>query len=176
MPPKRQITYLSQHWRKSCSPLMLQAYSNDFIKTWSDRSCGLACVGMLINHLTTYKINMIDLFETAYQARFYTKNGWLHTGLVTILQAHGLNAQAKSALSAEIIQGLLSNRLYIVSVTLNFPVDCRRGGHLVLATNYEQETVFFNDPATWGETCSELPKDTFFASYADRCIEVNCEI
>ncbi|WP_456294864.1 cysteine peptidase family C39 domain-containing protein [Vibrio sp. AK197] len=168
----RSIPYVSQHWRKCCTVEELQGYSDDFIDEWSHKSCGLACVKMIIDYLTNANVSLIDIYNEAINAGFYTPKGWIHSGLVSILRNRNIISSAKPANHNDILLGLSEGNIYITSVTHKFPTDGRKGGHLILAYYSDNNFIYFNDPSTWGEKEVKIDIDVFFSSYSGRCIEV----
>jgi len=170
------VPYISQHWQKSCTSLQLEKYTQEFVDTWSHKSCGLACIAMIL-HFFDKSEGLPDLFEDAYKSGYYTPKGWIHNGLVEMLNIRGVQGCAKAANKNDIMQGIKKGSLYIVSVSYKFPINGEKGGHLVLVFDIDDNNqVYFNDPSTWGESNQKLNADVFFSSYSGRCIEVNNEI
>jgi len=167
-----QIKYISQHWKKSCSPEQLQKYDDSFINIWSSRSCGLACVAMVLDSVANIHVTIPELFEIAYKSGSYSDKGWVHSGLVALMEYYMLESQTKQATREEVVHGLTSGLIYIVSVTHKFPIDGRKGGHLVLAHAYKDNEIYFHCPSTWGEKKIKIQEDIFFSSYSGRCIEI----
>jgi hypothetical protein len=61
----------------------------------------------------------------------------------------------------------------IASVTLGFPEDGRRGGHLVVVCGFEEReprVVHVRDPARWGASRSSVGEARFLASFSGRVI------
>ncbi|MCY9827440.1 cysteine peptidase family C39 domain-containing protein [Vibrio splendidus] len=166
------IPYISQHWKKCCSKSELQDFDEKFLEEWSNRSCGLACVQMLLLHSQINYTNIVSLYEQAIEQEFYTPAGWIHSGLAELLSSRGVPAKAIPIEQEEICKGLAKGNMYIVSVTHKFPQNGCKGGHLVLLHSIDGEVVFFNDPSTWGESNKQLEKSVFFSSYSGRSIEV----
>ncbi len=168
-----QFKYVSQHWKKSCSSQELCCYDDEFIEFWSHRSCGIACVAMVLNGLANVQIPISELFEAAYKSGAYLDNkGWIHSGLASLINHYGLISRAKQATCEEIIEGLNLGYVYILSVAHSFTLDGRKGGHLVLVYAYDGCNIFFHCPSTWGEVNKLMPVDVVFSSYSGSCIEI----
>jgi Peptidase C39 family len=143
---------------------------------WSDRACGIACVAMVLRYLG----DTPAVHALLHQARgrgSYSPRGWLYAGLVDLLQARGVAAEAV-AMDGPDIHGLLQSALsegpVIASVTLQLPTDGRRGGHLVLVTGVsateEGHVVHLQDPSRWGEANTRAPLTRFAASFSGRVV------
>jgi hypothetical protein len=106
----------------------------------------------------------------------YGPRGWVHAGLAGLLDQHGV-ASAPMPLSYpdELASVVLGGTPVIASVSDEFPVDGRRGGHLVVVTGVAVasgriSTVLFNDPSEWGDSHSRVPGDRFAASFSGRVV------
>jgi Peptidase C39 family len=146
---------------------------------WSDRACGIACVAMVLQYVGVTPV-VHDLLHEARGRGSYSPRGWLHAGLVDLLQARGVAAQADAMDVADVhglLQSALSEGPVIASVAPELPVDGRRGGHLVLVTGVsltaEGHIVHLQDPSPWGEENTRIPLTRFAASFSGRVIRTH---
>ncbi|QUQ64476.1 cysteine peptidase family C39 domain-containing protein [Kutzneria sp. CA-103260] len=142
---------------------------------WSTRACGLACLRSVLAFHGKTDIPLFTLLREAVAAGFYTERGLLHAGLATMAVARGVSATAMAAPDLTHVSQLLHDTRapLIASVTLQFPQDGRRGGHLVVVSALDDEPdpwICFRDPSTWGETNTRVPAARFAASYTGRVI------
>jgi hypothetical protein len=144
---------------------------------WSDRSCGIACVRMILAYCNRPVPSLAELLREGLALTAYSSRGWVHNGLAELLRRHGINAQAQgidrdlSSLTHFLDEG----RPLIASVTERFPCDGRTGGHLVIVTGYVRdgegaEAVYFNDPSSWGQEHCTIPAERFLCSFTGRVI------
>lgn len=138
---------------------------------WSDRACGLACLRMVFAHFRRPVPTQLELLKQCLAAGAYTPHGWSHAGLAQVATQHGVFAQARAMSVAEMPTLLRSAGPLVVSVTHRFPLDGRRGGHLVVVKGRRsrpQPVIEFCDPSRWGAQHDHVPETRFSASYAGR--------
>lgn len=165
--------YISQHLVKNMSDEELSKLGDDEIEFWTHRTCGIACVSMILNSSLREAPSFYELLKKAIYNDGYTSKGWKHASLASLLKEHGIrHAVSKGMDRYDIEKGLKKGFVYVVSVTHMFPENGKTGGHLVLLYYMDDSTVYFNDPSTWGEEHHRLEKKRFFSSYSNRCIEV----
>jgi hypothetical protein len=88
-------------------------------------------------------------------------------------QRRGIAARACAVQGAGELYAALEQGPVIASVTLGFPEDGRRGGHLVVVCGFEEgelRLVHVRDPARWGESHSSVGEQRFLASFSGRVI------
>jgi hypothetical protein len=63
---------------------------------WAPRACAIACLTMVLRHHGC-RVEVADVLATALRvARFDPRRGWLHPGLVEVLQTYGLSAYRRN--------------------------------------------------------------------------------
>lgn len=115
---------------------------------WRDRSCGIACVRMILQSLGLSAPSLARLVKDGTSKGRYIDNvGWSHSGLAEFLEEAGLTAHAKQFSSLRALdQALKAPSVVILSVRpafedqSNAPIFARKGGHLVLCHGYEIAT------------------------------------
>jgi hypothetical protein len=142
---------------------------------WGGRSCGIACVRMLLLACFGTAPPMAVLLHDALGIGAYCDAGWIHSGLVELGRRHGLDGVAAPMDRHELTAALDDGLAPIVSVTAQLPVDGRRGGHLVVlhgraGVGPEADLLLFRDPSRWGESHGEVSSDRLMASYSGRAI------
>lgn len=167
--------YISQNWLRSpYERLAGDPVDEALSDAWSDRSCGLACVSMILLRRLGVYVPYRTLLEAGLTLNAYGPKGWIHAGMCRLLARFGVTAQAVPASRQEVASGLQSGRLIIVSVSHRLPTDGQRGGHLVLLHGLPACSggpyVAFSDPSRWGETHGCVSADRLFASYSGRAI------
>lgn len=146
--------------------------------SWSNRSCGIACVRMVILYHTGAAPEMAHLLWQGLRIDAHCDKGWIHEGLAKLLRHHGIPARTVD-MDTDILSAvdiIRSNRLLIASVAGKLPCDGRRGGHLIVVRGFElndsgQPTrIYFNDPSTWGQSNYSSNIDRFLCSFGGRAI------
>ncbi len=128
------MQYISQVWPHDAAIRVAGAMDVDaFAAHWSDRSCGLACVAMLVEHLRGIRPAFDELWRDAMAIDGYCSAGWRHAALARLLAMRGIDAQATPISGDIAISSLREGQLFIASVGNGFPLNpARRGGHLVV--------------------------------------------
>lgn len=143
---------------------------------WSDRACGVACVAMVLEFATAVPASVVDLLHEGRDQGAYCDRGWLHAGLAELLVRRGVPATAEQVESVDDLATIVRVGCPVIaSVTLQFPLDGSKGGHLVLVTGVTCEadrvaSVHFNDPGRWGADNNVVPAERFAASFTGRII------
>jgi len=143
---------------------------------WSDRACGVACVAMLIDFVTGEPVSVVDLLHAGRDLGAYCDRGWLHVGLADLLTSRGIPAMADQIDSVHDLAPILRGGCPVIaSITLHFPENGSRGGHLVLVTGVTCEadrvvSVHFNDPSRWGAENNVVLAERFAASFTGRVV------
>lgn len=144
---------------------------------WSNRSCGIACVRMILAHYGSPVPTMAALLREGLGLGAYSSRGWVHAGLANLLRRHRVDASAQR-IDREVealMVFLREGRPVIASVTERLPMDGRRGGHLVVVTGgvlpgEGAGTVYFNDPSAWGQRNPSVPSERFLSSFTGRIV------
>jgi Peptidase_C39 like family len=145
---------------------------------WSDRSCGIACVRMVIGYFFPDKIpSLPKLLNQGLQISAYCSRGWIHAKLVELLGFYNVAGEAIGITSDLnfIISKIKIGQPIIASITEKFPCDGKKGGHLVVVNGYVigedgQTLIFFNDPSAWGQSNNSVTAERFFSSFSGRII------
>jgi hypothetical protein len=168
--PRRRQYFDVERWRQDGFP------SSEDAESWGHRACGLACVAMLIEHYTGQRPTLSGLLWEGLRRDAYCPQGWLHAGLAGLLDERGVASAPMPLSYPDVLASVvLGGTPVIASVSDEFPVDGRRGGHLVVVTGVAVEsggvsTVFFNDPSEWGDSHDRVPGDRFAASFSGRVV------
>lgn len=143
---------------------------------WSDRACGVACVGMILEYATGQPRSVVELLHEGRERGAYCDRGWLHAGLAQLLARHGIAATAGELGTVDDLAPIVrASALVIASITLHFPTDGSQGGHLVLVTGVTCQddrviSVHFNDPSRWGAHNNVVPAERFASSFTGRVV------
>lgn len=168
--PYRGQQFKPRNWREDGFD------SPEHAEYWSRRSCGIACVGMLIDFYSEAGPSLSRLLEQGLALKGYSSRGWVHATLARILSGHGVPAEAVPMRSCgELVESVKCGAPIIASVGDEFPIDGTKGGHLVVVTGYAElgntlTAVYFNDPSAWGRTRHAVPVTRFFASFSGRVV------
>lgn len=149
------------------------------VAEWSDRACGLAALRMILTAFGHRAPPLTELVTTGVARGAFTDRGWLHADLADMATGLGAPAQAE-AVTAAALPGRLEEGPAIASVTLGFPADGRRGGHLVVLRGYELDAadplILFRDPSAWGQQHDRVLLSTLAHSYTGRCITFKADV
>lgn len=80
----------------------ISQYSDVFEKDWQNRSCGIACVAMLLGYYNLEDINPMRLINEGVAIGGHCNKGWFHESLVRLLRNHGVNAYAQEFRSVDV--------------------------------------------------------------------------
>jgi ABC-type bacteriocin/lantibiotic exporter with double-glycine peptidase domain len=142
---------------------------------WSDRTCGLACLMSVSSFHGRAVPPILELLREGAGSGYYTGKGWIHAGLASLGAAYGLRGEARQAATVDDLRSCLESTggPLIASVTLRFPEDGRRGGHLVVVTAAGEgpgARICIRDPSSWGKGEDSVSAARFSASYSGRVI------
>ena len=165
----------------------ISQYSDSIEHDWQNRSCGIACVAMLLGYYNLEDISPMKLINEGVSIGGYCNHGWFHESLVRLLRNHGVNAYAQEFRSvdvnpeqktfeispletkmideglAKIIHEIDANHPVMVSVAPGF--NTNKENHLVLIIGYDfsdkKEKFIIHDPdaATEKQAHSEMSMD-----------------
>lgn len=168
--------YVSQNWLSFIKNPDENEQLSELIAFWSVRSCGLACASSAIEFLTGKVVSQVSLFNKCIRMGGYSSNGWKHRELASTISDFGIQARSQPMTMTDVRNLLSENYLIIVSVTHKFPVDGRKGGHLVLIYSIGEidgeECIFFMDPSGWGKDNTFVTLDRFSKSYSMKGISL----
>ncbi len=139
---------------------------------WSNRACGMAALRMILLAHQRPAPTVTELVKLGVDREALTPRGWLHAGIAALATEFGIPGRAEPV-AAEDLPGRIVESPVIISVTEQFPVDGRRGGHLVVACGYQDDpdpTVVFRDPSAWGQDNDRVPLSRLAKSYSGRAI------
>jgi Papain-like cysteine protease AvrRpt2 len=142
---------------------------------WSVRTCGLACLMSVSSFRGRPVPPIFELLQEAVGSGYYSSKGWIHAGLASLGAAYGLPGEARPAATIDDLRSCLESTggPLIASVTLRFPEDGRRGGHLVVVTAVDEgpgARICTRDPSSWGKEEDSISAARFSASYSGRVI------
>jgi len=129
----------------------------EFIE-WANHVCGMCCLKMVLAAISGKVIPILQLTQRSLPYGAYVREGENIRGLIYapfteyVRQELGLSAQVRVDISAEEIAGQLEeHRFFIASVhpSIRIPdsLPPRKGGHLVLVTRADAQSVTFHNPS-----------------------------
>jgi hypothetical protein len=170
--------YIGQRWPgDSASHLANPDERRAYQAYWSDRSCGLACVAMVLRRRLGQAPSLEQLHAAAIAGGAYCDRGWIHAGLARLIDDRGVRAEAVAAEPDRVLTALVNGAMFIASVRLHLPdSDEAHGGHLILlrgacvlsGTTY----VLFADPSSWGSYRTSIRAVRLFRSYSGRGVMI----
>lgn len=133
--------------------------------SWQKVGCGIASLAMLIDYYSDEAVSVDQLLERGIAAKAYLNNaGWIHSGLIDLSLAYGLNGESHSLAGlggdeafvklTDILAGgpVMASVHYTFEPTNPIP-------HLVVVTGVQDGKVFYNDPAEpFGEGSLSIEK------------------
>ncbi|MEK4197943.1 C39 family peptidase [Cytobacillus sp. FSL K6-0265] len=141
---------------------------------WGDRSCGLACLRMVLSYYKLPIPSQYELLLNGLSKNAYCSKGWIHSGLAKMGLEFGLKGSAISIKNGdELERFLIETGPLIASVSHELPQDGRKGGHLIVVSGRQKgndTNIIFRDPSRWGITNSIVSEDRFFSSFTQRGI------
>ncbi|WP_283134195.1 C39 family peptidase [Rhizohabitans arisaemae] len=162
------------------------AVSREEYATWCGHCCGMACLQMVLHHRDGRTPPLLELMRGCRSYGGYVERpdgeikGLYYAPFAEYVgERHGLVAEVRPELTVAEIAGLLgAGRLVMASVHREIRRPERaapgRGGHLVLITGCDGETISFRNPS--GHSASSraavLPQATFAAFFAGRGISL----
>ena len=120
---------------------------------WQKKGCGVASLAMAIDFYKSEDTSVPALLKEAILSGAYVKNvGWSHQGLVNLAAKHGLIGkrhdftQFKAQKAFLELKYVLNDGPVIASIRNKFDPNATLG-HLVVLTGYDDQFVFYHDPA-----------------------------
>ncbi len=154
---------------------------------WVTTTCGMACTAMAIKHFLNKDIGTITLAKDAIPHGVYKNHDGILSGLqyreyVKWVPKYMLQADLYRYLTLSGIRHLLSQgKLVMVSVNpnirgINSAVTNQVGGHIVLVTGYDTDTVTIHNPSGFHSngSCANyiLLNSDFMTYFAKRGIAI----
>ncbi len=140
---------------------------------WSVRVCGMASLRMILLALGQDAPSLTELVKAGVAVGAFSERGLLHASVAELAVDRGVASQAEAVPAAD-LPGRLDGAPLIASVTTGFPMDGRRGGHLVVLRGYElgraDPLILFRDPSRWGQEHDRVRLSRLAQSYTGRCI------
>ncbi|WP_429428520.1 C39 family peptidase [Nocardia sp. GAS34] len=139
---------------------------------WSNRACGMAALRMILLAHGGPAPTVTELCHLGVARDALTPRGWLHTGIADLATEFGVPGHAEPV-TVEELPATITRGPLIISVTEQFPVDGRRGGHLVVAHGFDDGAdpmILFRDPSAWGQNHRRVPLARLAVSYTGRAI------
>ncbi|HEY0010569.1 MAG TPA: C39 family peptidase [Candidatus Paceibacterota bacterium] len=152
---------------------------------WAFTMCGMASAAMALGYFHGKNLKPAEMAEDALKAGVYRNesdglSGMRFREFSNWVKKHGLKAEVYTRLSIKGIQYALSEgKLVMVSVNPNVrgyrtAPEKQKGGHLVLVTGYDPNTISINNPSGFVSTATQvnhrLTLEEFRHYYAGRGI------
>ncbi|HGM5806368.1 TPA: C39 family peptidase [Serratia marcescens] len=153
---------------------------------WANHVCGMACLKMVLSHRDGEAPPLLELARRSLPYGAYVREGERIKGLIYapfveyVREQFALQAEVKVGLEAADVSALLSQyRYFIASVhpSIRRPESLppQRGGHLVLITAADTQSVTFHNPSGDSPATRErvqLPLNRFTPFFAGRGIAI----
>lgn len=143
---------------------------------WGERACGVACVRSVVHFHTGLAPDLYALLRRGVDAGGFGGRGWDHASLAALGRPYGIDGESlgMDGLS-ELFDQVDAGLPVIVSCTLGFPEDGRRGGHLVLVTGHRpshdgDDEIDVMDPSRRGRTETTVRASRLATSWTGRAI------
>lgn len=123
---------------------------------WQKSACGVASMAMLIDFYKSDPVSVVGLLKEGVTSGAYQTNvGWKHYELAALADRHGLSGRVYNfsdlSMDNAIIElkDALADGPVIASIYNKFdPVKYGWLGHLIVVTGYDDQGVFYRDPAS----------------------------
>lgn len=144
---------------------------------WQKKGCGIASLAMAIDFYNSDDVSVSRLLKEAIVSGAYVKNvGWSHQGLTDLVSKYGLIGEihdfnkfkAQKALIE--LKEILKDGPVIASIHNKFDPKATLG-HLVVLTGYDDQYVFYHDPAG-PKAQKKISNAGFLAGWKRRIISV----
>ncbi|MEY9873318.1 ABC-type bacteriocin/lantibiotic exporter with double-glycine peptidase domain [Streptacidiphilus sp. MAP12-33] len=162
-------------FRQRITPTEWEQYGGSILgdcAEWSDRACGMACLRMILTAYGRPAPTVTELLLIGVERDALTERGWVHAQLAAMAADFGVPGHAEPVPAGE-LTARLNDAPLIISITEQFPIDGRKGGHLIVAHGSEDApdpVIHFRDPSGWGQTHDRVPLSRLAASYTGRRI------
>lgn len=167
-------------WRESGA-----SSQEEFIE-WANHVCGMCCLKMVLAATSGNVVPILNLTQKSLPYGAYVRDGENIKGLIYapfvefVRKELSLSAQVKVGISAKDIAGELENhRFFIASVhpSIRKPESLppHKGGHLVLVTRADAQSVTFHNPSghdIFSQQDVTLSVDAFSRFFAGRGISL----
>lgn len=146
--------------------------------TWQGRACGVISLAMLLNY-HGLEIDSNELLKDAFASECYLGGiGWKHKELARLAERFELQAKnfdwatlEETVAFEQMLQALQKGPIL---ASIHHTFDPQKGGHLIVVTGLEDNTVFYNDPDAKerSEIKKSIPVDVFRHGWKKRIIEI----
>lgn len=157
----------------------------EFIE-WANHVCGMCCLKMVLAAISGHVVPILNLAQRSLAYGAYVRQGEGIKGLIYapfvdyVREELGLSAGIRVNIGAEEIAGELEqHRFFIASVhpSIRMPESLppHRGGHLVLVTHADGQSVTFHNPSGHNVSSQQdvtLSLDAFSRFFAGRGISL----
>lgn len=146
-------------------------------KEWKSRACGVTALKMLLEYNNSDSPSIDELIKIGVEKDAYIPNiGWKHRELAEIARDFKLksrNFDWANLAPEEAFKKLKSyfpENPVLASIYKDF--DDRKGGHLIVLTGMENDTIFYNEPYAKKrqEIRRSVHKDKFMKGWKRRII------
>lgn len=125
---------------------------------WANHVCGMACLKMVLSHRDGDAPPLLELARRSLPYGAYVREGERIKGLIYapfvdfVREQFALKAEVQVGIAAEALPQLLAQRRYFMASVhpgIRWPEQAppQRGGHLVLVTAVEAQSVTFHNPS-----------------------------
>lgn len=146
-------------------------------KEWRNRACGIAALKMLLEYNNSDSPPIDELIKIGLEKDAYIQNiGWKHKELAEIARDFNLKsknfdwANLTPEEAFENLESYFPENPVLASIHKDF--DDKKGGHLIVLTGMEDDTIFYNEP--YAEKRQEIKqsvhKDKFMKGWKRRII------
>lgn len=148
---------------------------------WQKLGCGIASLAMVIEYYKPNTVSVMKLLNQAINSGAYQQNiGWKHKELSVLAERYGLVQKSydliKSDNETAFAQFLnfLQDGPVVVSIHNKFNPQATLG-HIVVITGFENDVIFYNDPAGT-EPERKISTEDFLKGWKKRFIVIREEL
>ena len=144
---------------------------------WQKVGCGVTSLAMIIEYYKPDTVSANTLLEKGVARGAYDKNaGWIYVGLIGLSQEYGLDGDfydlGKLGPKAALEQFKKYSKDGPVIASVHYKLDPKNSiPHLIVVNGIDDETVYYNDPAS-KEGGQEISVDDFLKAWKKRFIVI----
>lgn len=153
---------------------------------WANHVCGMACLKMVLSHRDGEAPSLLELARRSLPYGAYVREGERIKGLIYapfvdyVREQFALESEVRVGIEPEDLPLVLSQRRYFIASVhpgIRQPEQTppQRGGHLVLVTTAEADSVTFHNPSGDSPATRQqvtLPLSSFGRFFAGRGIAI----
>jgi ABC-type bacteriocin/lantibiotic exporter with double-glycine peptidase domain len=121
--------------------------------SWQKVGCGITSLAMIIDYYSTSTISVDGLLKKGIKLGAYNqKNGWIHTGLISLSGEYGLSGNSYDVSSLSKDDAFKKLKVVLadgpVMVSIHYKFDPKSSiPHLVVLDGIKDGVIYYNDPA-----------------------------